>query len=133
MASVPKFILTGPLLAGTVWELVNSTTNPASANSNVKNRFGAGGQVPLTPVVEPRLQGGVTLNGTTAAGSGTAWHLAADPSRIDTVEVCFLAEEPAPVTEEQDGFRVDGRQYKIRHTVAAKAIDYRGLYKHAGV
>lgn len=128
----PQFILVPPALSGTTWEVLNSTSNPASNNANVKNRFGPGGQVPLTIVDEARLQLGVTLKGDTAPGSSTGWYLAASTSAVDTVEVSFLAEEPAPVTEEEDGFRVDGRQYKIRHTVAAKAIDHRGLYKNPG-
>lgn len=127
----PQYFLVPPALSGTAWELVNSTSYVASnVNSNVKNRYGPGGQVNLTVIEEPRLQSGVTLNGTSAGGSSTAWYLAASTSQIDTVEVCFLADEPAPVVEEEDGFRVDGRQYKIRHTIAAKAIDFRGLYKY---
>jgi hypothetical protein len=135
----PEFLVVPPSISGTAWEAINSTSNPSSSNANVKNRFAAqGGQFPLTSVVEPLLQTGVTLfdeDGVavgTANGSTTAWFLAASNSMIDTVEISFLEEEQAPVMTEQDGFRVDGRQYKIRHTCAAAAIDYRGLFKNNG-
>jgi hypothetical protein len=127
----PEFLLAPPALAGTVWELLNSTSYAvANGNANIKSRFGPGGQVSLKPVIEPRLQSGVTLNGDTVTGSSAFWYLAAAMAQIDTMELAFLSSEPSPVTEEEEGFRVDGRSYKIRHTMQAKAIDYRGLYKY---
>ncbi len=111
-------------------QLINSQYDPASNKFQVANPFRT-----LSIVSEPRLSVGVTLNQgqpnqTTIAGSTTRWYLAADTSAIDTVEVCFLESEPAPVVEEQDGFRIDAREFKVRHTVAAKAIDYRGLQRN---
>jgi len=134
----PSFLIVPPAIAGTAWEVVNSTTNTASSNANVKNRFGPGGQVGLTVIEEPMIQNGVTIydqDGVavgTASGTSTGWHLIASNSFIDTVELCFLEDEPAPVLTEEDGFRVDGRQYKIRHTVAAAALDFRGMWKNTG-
>lgn len=135
---VPTYIIVPPAIGGTAWQVMNSIADPASSNANVKNRFAQGGQYPLTVIVEPALQNGVTIQdgeGTSilsANGSSTAWFLSASNAMIDTVELCFLEEEPAPVITEQDGFRTDGRQYKIRHTVAGAAIDWRGMYKSAG-
>lgn len=129
----PKFLIVPKAISGTAWTMINSPTDPASSNASVKNKYATnGGFYPLELIEEARLDLGVTLNGTTAAGSATSWYLASDTNQIDTIEVCFLEDEPAPVITEEDGFRVDGRQYKIRHTVAAKAIDFRGLYKNAG-
>lgn len=135
---VPQFLIVPPSIAGTAWQLLNSMTDPASSNANVKNRFGQGGQYPLTLIVEPMLENGVIIYDQdnvavgTANGSATAWYLASSTSFIDTIELCRLEGETSPVITEEDGFRVDGRSYKIRHTAAAAALDFRGLYKSNG-
>lgn len=64
--------------------------------------------------------------------TGNAWHLAASPGRIDTVEYAYLEGEEGLFTERKEGFEVDGLLIKARHVFAAKAIDHRGLYKNAG-
>lgn len=64
--------------------------------------------------------------------SGNAWYLAAEPTRIDTIEYAYLEGEEGLFTEERVGFEVDGLEIKARHVFAAKAIDYRGLYKNDG-
>lgn len=76
----------------------------------------------LTVVEEPRL----------STASATAWYLAARNSTIDTVEVCFLQDEPQPVLLQEEEFERDVRKFKVRHTVAGRALDYRGLYKNPG-
>ena len=73
----------------------------------------------LQPVIEARL-------------TGNQWYLSADPARIDTVEYMFLEGEEGVFTEQRVGFEVDGLQVKARHAFAAKAIDFRGMYKNAG-
>ncbi|WP_260435107.1 MULTISPECIES: prohead protease/major capsid protein fusion protein [unclassified Burkholderia] len=76
----------------------------------------------LTPIVEPRLD----------AISPDAWYLAADPSVIDTVEYCYLEGEEGLYTEQSLDFDVDGLKVKARLDFAAKAVDFRGLYKNPG-
>lgn len=76
----------------------------------------------LEPIVEPRLD----------ANSTTAWYLAASPSRIDTIEYAYLEGQEGVYTEMRMGFEVDGIELKARHDFAAKAIDWRGLYRNAG-
>jgi len=73
-------------------------------------------------VVEPRLDD----------ASALVWYLAAQPSLIDTVEYCYLDGAEGVYTETQMGFEVDGIKVKARHDFAAKAIDYRGLFKSTG-
>lgn len=73
-------------------------------------------------VTEPRLD----------ASSATAWYLAADPSQIDTIEYAYLEGEEGLYTEQRNGFDVDGLEVKARLDFAAKAIDWRGLYKDPG-
>ncbi|MFO7899376.1 MAG: hypothetical protein R6V58_09975 [Planctomycetota bacterium] len=66
------------------------------------------------------------------SNSTSTWYMAADPARIDTVEVAFLVGETGPTMDQEDGFDTDGRRYKIRHCVTARALDYRGLYRNQG-
>lgn len=64
--------------------------------------------------------------------SATAWYLAADPSMIDTIEYCYLEGQQGVYIETRQGFDIDGMEIKARSDFAAKAIDYRGLYKNVG-
>ncbi|MDN5934256.1 MAG: Mu-like prophage major head subunit gpT family protein [Pseudonocardia sp.] len=60
------------------------------------------------------------------------WFLVADPARIDTVEYAYLDGQEGVFTETRMGFEVDGMEIKARHDFAAKAIDWRGLWKNPG-
>lgn len=60
------------------------------------------------------------------------WYLLTDPNRFDTVEVCFLEDEPAPVLRQEVEFDTEDVKYAVRHTVAAKALDYRGVAQNDG-
>lgn len=70
----------------------------------------------LEQIVEPRID-------------NNAWYVIADPSMIDTIETAYLEGEPDLFTETRVGFDVDGMEMKARMFFAAKAIDYRGMYK----
>jgi hypothetical protein len=59
-----------------------------------------------------------------------AWYLAARKGR--TVNVYFLDGKQAPYLETQQGWSVDGVEYKVRIDCGAKALDWRGLVKNAG-
>lgn len=87
----------------------------SSANTNVF-------QSSYNIVVEPRLD----------AASATAWYLAADNAQIDTIEYAYLEGEEGLYTEQRTGFDVDGLEVKARLDFAAKAIDWRGLFKDPG-
>lgn len=76
----------------------------------------------LQVVADPRLD----------QNSSTQWYLASDPQVCDTVELAFLQGEESPVVEEDDDFDSDTRRFKVRHNVAAKALDHRGLYRSSG-
>lgn len=73
----------------------------------------------LTPIVDPRI-------------TGNAWHTIAEPTRLDTIEYAYLEGEEGLFTEQRTGFEVDGIEIKARHVFAAKAIDYRTMYKNSG-
>ncbi|MBR9837033.1 MAG: peptidase U35 [Rhodobacteraceae bacterium] len=60
------------------------------------------------------------------------WFLSSAPGSIDTVEYAYLDGNDGVFTETRMGFEVDGLEIKARHDFAAKAIDWRGLYKNPG-
>lgn len=76
----------------------------------------------LELVVDPRLD----------AVSATAWYIAADPGRIDTIEYSYLESEQGPQIDMRQGFEVDGLEMKVRLDFGAGVLDYRGLYKNVG-
>ena len=60
------------------------------------------------------------------------WFLVADPASLDTVEYSFLAGEEELFIDQREGFNVDGLEVKARLIFAAKALDWRGLYRNNG-
>ncbi|SEG15021.1 ClpP-like prohead protease/major capsid protein fusion protein [Marinobacterium lutimaris] len=64
--------------------------------------------------------------------TGTAWHLAANPEMFDTIEVQYLDGIQTPTLEQQNGWNIDGVEFKVRMDAGVKALDYRGLAKNPG-
>jgi hypothetical protein len=64
--------------------------------------------------------------------TGTDWYTFADPSEAPVIEVAFLNGEQSPFLDRQDGFEVDGIQWKVRLDYGVAAIDYRGAYRNPG-
>jgi signal peptide peptidase SppA len=120
---VPRWLLFGPALMGTVLELLGSTSNPAatSGNPGVVNIWQNG----LEPVMEAEL-------GATFGGSDTAWYLVCDANDIDTIEYAFLTGLSAPVVETEVAFERLGMRTRIYHAFGCKALDYRGMQRHDG-
>lgn len=115
---LPRFIITPPG-ARSVEARKNVTATTPSAVAGV-NAFANR----LETVEEPRL---------IPAAGADPWFLAADPARIDTIEYAYLEGQQGVYTETRMGFEVDGIEIKARHDFAAKAIDWRGLLRNAGV
>jgi ATP-dependent protease ClpP protease subunit len=113
----PQFLIVPPELE----EVALKATNAAIVASKGIDLNVTG--VSLTPIVEPRLHD----------GSATAWFGAAAPGTIDTIEYAYLEGHEGVFTETKSGFEVDGVQIKCRHVFGAKAIDFRGLFKNAGL
>lgn len=116
----PSYLIVPAALEATAYQLTSANYVPAKLTDT--NEFRAGGRTSVEPIVEPILDG----------VSSTAWYLAANSGQVDTVEYCYLDGAEGPVIESEVGFEVDGVSYKCREDFAAKAIDYRGLYKGAG-
>tara|TARA_R110002167_G_scaffold86987_1_gene235324 strand:+ start:19639 stop:21645 length:2007 start_codon:yes stop_codon:yes gene_type:complete len=114
----PRYLITPP---GTrsVEARKNVTATTPNAVAGVNAFAGR-----LEPIEEPRL---------IPAAGADPWFLAADPNRIDTVEYAYLDGSNGVYTETRMGFEVDGMEIKARHDFASKAIDWRGLYRNAGV
>jgi hypothetical protein len=106
-----------PAAKETIAQQFASQAYIAAQSSNI-NPFA--GQ--LTVVAEPRLD----------ANSGVSWYGIADPAQIDTVEYAFLEGSEGVYLESRMGFEVDGMELKVRQDFAAKALDFRGLYKNNG-
>ena len=115
----PRFLIGPAALEGTILQLLASEADPAATYGHAKNIWRGA----LNPVIESRLD----------AASTTGWYAACDPNQYDTVEISFLEDEQAPVLKSETDFETDDAKFVVRHTVAAKAIDYRGLFYNAGV
>ena len=97
--------------------VIRSATDVSQANPNKANIH----QNTLEVISDARLD----------TVSATAWYLAAG-NAYDTVEVSFLDGNDSPVLEQQAGWDMDGMEFKVRIDAAAKAIEWRTMYKNVG-
>lgn len=116
----PAFLIV-PVAKEAQAEQFTSPNYQATQGSNI-NPYAPGGRNPLTPIAEPRLD----------ASSTASWYLAADPAQIDTIEYSYLEGQEGVYMESRMGWDVDGIELKVREDFAAKALDYRGLWKASG-
>lgn len=112
----PKFLIV-PAALETIAEQLLAALTPAKSTD--VNPFS--GRLEL--VVDPRLD----------AKSATAWYLAADPGVIEGLEYSYLSGQEGPMIETRVGFEVDGMEMKCRLDFGAGLLDFRGLFKNAGV
>ena len=110
----PKFLIVGPKNEFLAQKLT-SVNYTATKQSDTP----VGSLTGLTLVVDARI-------------TGYTWFLAADSNQIDTVEYAFLAGQEELFIDEREGFNIDGVEVKARVIFAAKAIDWRGLYRNNG-
>ncbi|MDA8376378.1 MAG: hypothetical protein M0Z50_04750 [Planctomycetia bacterium] len=66
--------------------------------------------------------------------SETAWYMCCSPNdgQIKTLEMCFLEGEESPVVKQESDFDTDDMKIAVRHTVAAKFLNWRGVAANAG-
>jgi len=110
----PKFLIVGPKNATRAMKLTSANYTP---NSQMGQPLAQ--SLGLQVIVDSNI-------------TGLTWFLAADPSQIDTVEYAFLDGEEELFIEQREGFNIDGIEVKARMVFAAKAIDWRGLYRNNG-
>jgi ATP-dependent protease ClpP protease subunit/phage major head subunit gpT-like protein len=116
----PRYILAPVALEDVAWAVLNSTADPASANSNKKNFVRDVAN--LTLVTDPYLDG----------ISATAWYLAADPNDVPLIEVAFLDGQQTPFIDEEVDFDSDAMKFKVRLDYGVAAIDWRAGYRTTG-
>jgi hypothetical protein len=71
-------------------------------------------------VIEPRLT------------DQYAWYLCCEPAQCPTIDYCYLAGSPSPVTESRVGFEIDGVQTKVRLDFGCGVVDFRGIFRNLG-
>lgn len=64
--------------------------------------------------------------------TGTRRYLFADPGVAPTIEVAFLDGQKEPFMDMQQGWRVDGAEWKVRLDYGVAGIDWRGAITNAG-
>jgi len=64
--------------------------------------------------------------------TGTRRYLFADPSIAPTLEVSFLDGNDTPFLDNQQGWRIDGVEWKVRLDYGVAGVDYRGAVTNAG-
>ena len=62
--------------------------------------------------------------------NAATWFGAADGGIHDTIEVAYLDGNSMPVLEEQDGWKVDGVEFKVRMDAGVSPLDFRTLAKN---
>ena len=115
----PSLLIIPAALEDTARLLMTSETDPAQTNSRVPNLV----RNSLEIVVDARLD----------SHSPTAWYLLANPSMYDVIEVGYLDGNSNPYLEQQEGWDVDGVEFKVRIDAAAKALEWRTVYKNNGI
>lgn len=116
--NTPSYLLGPTDLEQVMYQYTSSQFVPAKGTDI--NEFRAGGRTALEPIVDPVLD----------ANSTTAWYLVG--RNTDTVEYCWLDGAEGVYIESEPGFDVDGMKLKARDDFAAKAADYRAMYKNPG-
>ena len=115
--ATPKYFIVPAALETTAEQLL-AQIQPALTTS--VNPFA--GKLEL--IVEPRLD----------AVSSTAWYLATDPMLVDTFEYSYLeGGQQGPELIMEEGFDIDGTAIKCRLDFGCGILDWRGLYRNAGV
>lgn len=110
----PSFLIVGPDKESEANKYTSASfvaTKAADINPNYNTS--------LEVIVDPRI-------------AGNSWYLSATPAMVDTIEYAYLEGEQGLYTEQRLGFEVDGLQIKARHVFAAKAIDWRGMWRNPG-
>jgi hypothetical protein len=113
LAITPKYLLCGTAYGVLARQYLNQTIVPEAA-SNANPYVGL-----YQPIIAPQI-------------SGNKWFLIASPSDIETIEVARLEGENGPVIDSREGFNSDGMEIKCRHTVAVKALEWKGMTYNPG-
>lgn len=117
-----KYIVSGPVWRSALKQALNSeyapddtskvgTTKMSRAFNTVKDA--------AYPIFDARL-------------ADDAWFGLADPTLHDTIEVGYLDGVSTPFLDQQDGWTVDGTEFKVRIDAAVTALAWEAMYKNPG-
>ena len=112
-----KFLVVPPTHQLTAKKMLTAVTAGKTGDVNVYSNA-------MDLIVEQRLK---------PAAGAVPWYMAADPNNWDVIEYAYLDGEEGVKTTTRVGFEVDGLEVKGRLFFAAKAMDWRGVYKNVGV
>lgn len=115
----PSLLIIPAALEDTARLLMTSETDPAQTNARVPNLV----RNSLEIITDARLD----------SHSTTAWYLLASPTMYDVIEVGYLDGNSNPYLEQQEGWDVDGVEFKVRIDAAVKALEWRTVYKNNGM
>lgn len=118
----PRFLIAAPEQRSAVLQALNSEYAPddtAKAGTSKMSRAFNTVRDAAEPIFDARLASG-------------AWYMAADPMVVDTIEVGYLDGVSTPFMEQQNGWSVDGTEFKVRLDATATPLAWEGLYKNPG-
>lgn len=116
----PNYLICPTDLEQTAYKFTSNLYVPAKQADT--NEFRSGGRTAVEPVIDPTLD----------AISAIAWYMVGDGNACDTVEYCWLDGSEGVYIESAPDFDIDGMMIKARLDFAAKAGDYRAVYKNPG-
>jgi hypothetical protein len=108
----PRFLICSPDKEGEALQYLSDIAPAQASNVNPYSRA-------LELVVDAEL-------------SGNGYYFAADQNLIETVKLFHLEGQEQPRVETRIDFNTESVEVKCVHSVAAKAMDHRGLVKNAG-
>jgi len=115
----PKYLLVPRALLMSATKAIRTVTAPVQGTNTgdltVNTQYGM-----WTPVWDARLD----------AYSATTYFALADQNLFDTVEIAFLDGVEEPFLDSDDGWNIDGVEYKVRIDVAGAVLDYRGAARN---
>lgn len=119
---VPKYLIIPAALETVAEQLLTSTADPEGKNSGVSN-----------PANRTRSNLELIVDATLDELSGeTAYYLVATKGMVDTIEVCYLNGNAAPIIETGTDFNNLGINFRMYHDFAINVLDTRGLVKNDG-
>ena len=110
----PAYVLLPPSLRSQVLQVLESEHDPSKSGRTANTARGM-----VEPIIDARI-------------TGPAYYFAADATAIDTVEVAYLDGNQTPYLDQQDGWGIDGTEFKVRMDAGVKPLMWEGLVKNAG-
>ncbi len=118
----PKYLLAPPEYRAPVLQALNSEYAPDDTSKVGSAKMGRAYNTvrdAAEPLFDARIDDG-------------SWYMLGDPSQYDTIEVGYLDGITTPWLDQQDGWTVDGTEFKVRIDATATALAHQALYKNAG-